>query len=161
MIRNQLTTFVMYDAIGLDMEDHYARTMGITQDRLTSPESLLAHQPTNSISLPSSVDVHLAAQADILYSSIRGNYGLIVFNARPKITKALQLVYNRHDKLRVQVMPGFIGSSGTLLGTLQLVSWGLDDFVPFEHFRNNRRIWILMLKAQSEILNLPQFGWTG
>ena len=128
---------------------------------MTLAGSILAHQPTRMIPLPASADANLADQADILYSYIRGNYGLIVFNLRPKLTKALKEVYNKHEKLRVQVVPGFIGSSGTLLGTLQLVSWGIDGFQPLMHFRKNKEIWNLMLKAQKEILNLPRFGWTG
>ena len=161
LIRGHPTTFVVYDAIGLDMEDHYASTMGISKERFTLAGSILAHQPTKMIPLPASADANLADQADILYSYIRGNYGLIVFNLRPKLTKALKVVYNKHEKLRIHVVPGFIGSSGTLLGTLQLVSWGMDDFQPFDHFRKNKEIWGLMLEAQSEILNLPRFGWTG
>jgi hypothetical protein len=70
-------------------------------------------------------------------------------------------VYSKHEKLRIQIVPGFIGSAGTLLGTLQLMSWSIDEFQPFTHFRNNKELWSLMLKAQSEILNLPRFGWTG
>lgn len=161
LIRDHPATFVVYDAIGLDMEDHYATTMGIAKERLTLAGSILAHQPTKSIPLPASADANLAAQADMLYSYIRGNYGLIVFSSRPKLTKALGEVYSKHEKLRIQVVPGFVGSSGTLLGTLQLVSWGIDGFQPFTHFRNNKELWSLMLKAQSEILNLPRFGWTG
>jgi hypothetical protein len=103
----------------------------------------------------------LAVQADILYSYIRDNYGLIVFNSRPKLTKAVGELYSKHEKLRIQVVPGFVGSSGTLLGTLQLVSWYVDGFQPTTHFRNNSELWSLMLKAQREILNLPRFGWTG
>jgi hypothetical protein len=161
LIYNHPTTFVAYSAIGLDMTDHYVNTMGIQRVRLTLVGSMLAHQPTKSIPLPESADANLAAQADILYSYNRGNYGLIVFNSQAKLTKALGEVYSKHEKLRIQTVPGFVGSSGTLLGTLQLISWGIDGFQPFEHFRNNKGLWNLMLQAQREILTLSRFGLMG
>jgi hypothetical protein len=44
---------------------------------------------------------------------------------------------------------------------IDLVAWNIDGFEPFEWFRTNRELWALMMRAQSEILNLPRFGWTG
>jgi hypothetical protein len=98
-IRGHPTTFVVYDAIDLDMEDHYASTMCISNERLTLVRSILAHQPTKMILVPASADAKLADQANILYSYIRGKYVLIVFNKWPKFTRALEDVYNKHEKL--------------------------------------------------------------
>ncbi|KAG9194305.1 hypothetical protein G6011_04340 [Alternaria panax] len=122
LFRDHLTTFVAYSAIGLDMADHWVDIMGISKERLTLVGSMLAHQPTKSIPLPESADAGPAAQADILYSYNRGNYGRTVFNSQPKLTKALGKVYGKHKKLRIQIVLGFMGSSGTLSGALQLIS---------------------------------------
>ncbi|KAF1994060.1 hypothetical protein P154DRAFT_527301 [Amniculicola lignicola CBS 123094] len=161
LIHDHPATFVVYDAVGLDIDVHYATTMGISKDRLTFAGSMLAHQPTKSISLPASADADLAAQADILYSYASGNYGLTMFNTRPNLTKALGKVYNKHEKLRIQVVPAFIAPTGTLLAILQLMSWSMDGFQEFAHFRSNKELWNLLLKGQKEILTLPRFGWTG
>ncbi|KAF2818486.1 ketopantoate reductase ApbA/PanE domain-containing protein [Ophiobolus disseminans] len=161
LIRDHPATFVVYDAIGLDIEDYYAATMGIAKERLLLGISILAHQPTKSISLPANADGDLAGQADMLYSYGKGNFALIVVNSKPKLTKALGEMYSKHEKLRIQTLPGFVGSSGGLLGMVQLMAWCSDGFQPFDEFRNHKEVWNLMLKAQTEILTLPRFGWTG
>lgn len=161
LIRNVPDTFIVYSAIGTDMAEYYATNMGIPKDRFLLAGSILAHQPTSMIPLPPSATASLATQANILYSYIAPNYGLIIFNSNDKLTKALQSVFDKHDKLRIQVVPGFVGSSGALLGTLHLISWGIDGFPPFAQFRQNKELWGLMLRAQTEILRLPRFGWLG
>ncbi|RAR04375.1 CocE/NonD hydrolase [Stemphylium lycopersici] len=161
LIRKHAATFVAYSAIGLDIDEHYARTLGVARERLMPVASMLAHQPTSSISLPDSATADLARQADMLYSHMPPNYGLIVFNSQPKLTRALADVYEKHARLRIQVLPGFIASSGFLLGILQLVAWALDGFHPFPEFRGNKEIWGLLVRAQREVLRMPRFGWLG
>jgi hypothetical protein len=43
---------------------------------------------------------------------------------------------------------------------LHFVTWNVDGWMPFEHFRANTVLWALMVRAQTEILTLPRFGWT-
>jgi hypothetical protein len=161
LIRNREKTFVVYDAIGLNMEDHYAATLGISKERLILGLSMLAHQPTKSIPIPASADTQLTAQADMLYSATYGGKAVLgVPNTQPKLVKILGEAYSRNSNYSIKVLPGFVASA-TTLGMVQLVSWSADGFQPFEHFRANTELWNLLLQAQSELLNLPRFGWTG
>lgn len=153
--------FVVYDAIGLDIEHHYARIMRITPSRLLLAASMLAHQPTPQISVPVTASYDLVSNADLLYSYTPPNTGLIVFNTQPVLTKKLEAIYNLNGKLTIQRIPAFVLPWALLLGMLHLVVWNIDDFGPFQRFHKNSELWTLMLRAQSEILNLPRFGWTG
>ncbi|KAF9699674.1 hypothetical protein EKO04_002096 [Ascochyta lentis] len=153
--------FVVYDAIGLDIEEHYTRIMCITPSRIFFAASLLAHQPTSQISMPDTASKNLINKADLLYSHNPPNVGLIVFNTQPVLTKKLEAIYNVNGKLGIQRIPAFVSSWAPLLGMLHLVTWNVDGFGPFERLRKNDELWALMLRAQSEILNLPRFGWTG
>ncbi|KAJ4341961.1 hypothetical protein N0V95_007057 [Ascochyta clinopodiicola] len=153
--------FVIYDAIGLDIEEHYARTMRITPSRIFFAASLLAHQPTSEISVPVNASKDLINKADLLYSHIPPNVGLLVFNTQPALTKKLEAIYNVNGKLKIRRVPAFVSSWAPLLGMLHLVAWNLDGFGPFDRLRENDELWALMLRAQSEVLNLPRFGWTG
>jgi hypothetical protein len=161
LIRHKPETFVVYDAIGLDIEDHYAASLGISKDRLFLATSMLAHQPTETISIPASANGSLVAQADLLYSYQPGHVGLLVFNTRPRIIQSLQEVYNKNGELHIQLVPAFFASWATLLGTLHLMAWKIDGFEDFEHLHKNRALWSLMLQAQKEILGLPRLGWSG
>lgn len=161
LIRQCQSTFVVYDAVGVDIEEHYATTMGISKARLLPAISMLAHQPTKIISIPPTADRNLIAQADLLYSHLPNDIGLMVFNTQTELTKRLEDVYNNNGKLRLQRLPGFSGQYVLLLGMLQLVAWNLDGYNEFSHFRNNSALWGLMLRAQKEILGLPRFGWAG
>jgi hypothetical protein len=154
------SAFVAYDAIGLGIEDHYAASMGISKERLILACSMLAHQPTPDISIPSSADRDLVAQADLLYASLPGQAGLMVFNSQPKLAKTLQQVYAKNGKLKVVIQPAFV-SYAVVLGMLHLVTWNIDGYGPFSHFYANKELWTLMLRAQREILALPRFGWAG
>lgn len=161
LIRDHPKTFVIYDAIGLDIEDHYARTLGISKDRLILAASMLAHQPTKSITVPETADPSLVAQADMLYSSTSDSRGLMVINTQPKLVKAISAIYDQHSSIRIKVLPGFVASSGMMLAMLHLVTWSIIKYPAFPQFRANKELWNLMLKAQGEILTLPRYGWTG
>lgn len=159
LIRDTPDTFVVYDAIGTDIERHYADTMGISQERLTLALSMLAHQPTHSISIPATADRDLIAQADLLYSCQGTNVGLAVVNTRARLTKKLEEVYNQNGQLHIQRLPGVV-SELTPLAMVQLVVWHVDGWKEWPHLRNNSELWRLLLRAQNEILALPRFGWT-
>lgn len=161
LIRDNQRTFVLYDAIGLDMKDHYAASLGITNDRLLLVASMLAHQPTKSISVPASANSDLVAQADLLFSYQPGHVGLMAFNTEPKIVQALKEAYNKSDKLHIQLVPAFVVKWAPLLAMLHVMTWNIDGFKDFKHLRNNKELWSLMLQAQKEILRLPRFGWMG
>jgi hypothetical protein len=153
--------FVLYDAIGVDIEDHYAESMGISKDRLNIACSMLAHQPTDQISVPPEADAGLVAQADILYIAYPGAAGLITFKTRPKLVKTLQETYakNTHG-LRVNALPHFASATMPLAMLHQSV-WNIDGYAAFPQLYANTPLWTLLLQAQSEILNLPRFGWAG
>lgn len=153
--------FLVYDAIGLDIEDHYVRTVGIAPTRLFFAASSLAHQPTSQITIPASANKDLVAKADLLYSHSPPNIGLQASNAQPALWKRLEAIYNANGKLIVGTIPAFVVNWGFPLAMLHLVTWNIDGFGPFSHFYTNSELWKLMLRAQSEILNLPRFGWTG
>lgn len=161
LIRDNPETFVVYDAIGLDIADHYATSLGIPRDRLLLAFSMLAHQPTKSISIPSTADRDLVAQADLLYSYQPGNVGLSVFNTRPDKFKAFKEVYDKNGRLHIASMPTFVEAWAPILVMLHVVTWNIDGFKEFEHLRNNTKLWALLIEAQKEILALPRFGWTG
>ncbi|KAF2684025.1 hypothetical protein K458DRAFT_36429 [Lentithecium fluviatile CBS 122367] len=152
--------FVLYDAIGLDMEEHYAKSMSIGKERLLLAMSMLTHQPTPMISIPSTADRELVKQADLLYDGFPGHLGLMVFNTRPKLVKTLQATYAKNGKLKVAVHPAFL-SAILPIGMLHLVVWNIDGYRPFPHLKANNELWGLMLRAQRETLALPRFGWTG
>jgi hypothetical protein len=153
--------FLVYDAVGLDIEDHYLRYTRITSSRLLLAFSMLAHQPTPMISIPATANKDLVAKADLLYASMPPNTGLIAFNTQPVLNKKLQAIYNLNGKLVISSQPAFIASWAPLLAMLHLVTWDIDGYGPFEQLLTNTELWSLMLRAQSEILNLPRFGWTG
>ena len=154
-------SFLVYDAIGLDIEDHYARTLRIAPSRLFLAASMLAHQPTPQISVPATASKDLAAKADLLYAHTSPNVGLLVFNTQPTLTQRLEAIYSANGKLTISRIPAFVAPWAPLLGMLHLVTWNVDGFGPFEQLRANGELWALMLRAQTEILNLPRFGWTG
>jgi hypothetical protein len=160
LIRDHVETFVTYDAIGIDMEQHYATTMGIARERILFVGSMLAHQPTPSISVPATADRDLIAQADMLYAHQDKNVGLIVINNRPELTKKLEEVYNKNGTVVIQRMPGVVGEV-VLLVIPQLVVWHVAGWGEFSHLRKNSELWNLLLRAQGEILGLPRSGWTG
>ena len=160
VIRNNPDTFVIYDAIGVDIEGHYASTMGISRERLIFAGSMLAHQPTPSISIPASANRELIAQAHLLYSHMPGDAGLFVVNTNSQLTNKLEVVYKKNGRLGIQKVPGFFGGA-VLLAMLHLVVWNIDGWQDFSHLRSNSQLWNLMLRAQNEILALPRYGWTG
>ena len=160
VIRNAPDTFVIYDAVGIGMEQHYASTLGIPQERLLFGGSMLAHQPTPSISIPASADRELIAQAHLLYSAFTGNAGLFIVNKDSKLTSKLEAVYKQNGRLGIQRFPKFFGGL-VLLGVMHLMVWNLDEWSEWPHLRNNTEVWKLLLRAQNEILALPQYGWTG
>ncbi|KAF3051936.1 hypothetical protein E8E11_006161 [Didymella keratinophila] len=153
--------FLVYDAVGLDIEDHYLRRTRITSSRLLLAFSMLAHQPTPTISVPSTVNKDLVAKADLLYASMPPTTGLIVFNTQPALDKKLQAIYNINGKLIMSSQPAFLASWAPSLAMLHLVTWDIDGYGSFEKLVGNTELWSLMLRAQSEILNLPRFGWKG
>lgn len=153
--------FLVYDAFGLDMEDHYLRTTRIAPSRLLLALSMLAHQPTPSISIPATANKDLVAKADLLYAHNPPNVGLLVFNTHPALLKRLKAVYDINGKLTVGSMPAFVAPWGPWLVILHLVTWDVDGYGPFEQLIANQELWSLMLRAQTEMLNLPRFGWVG
>lgn len=153
--------FLVYDAIGLDIEDHYLRSTRIAPSRLLLAFSMLAHQPTPSISIPATANKDLVAKADLLYSHNPPNVGLLVFNTQPALLKRLKAVYDVNGKLIVGSMPAFVAPWIPLLAMLHLVTWDIDGYGPFERLIANKELWSLMLRAQTEMLNLPRFGWVG
>lgn len=153
--------FLVYDAIGLDIEEHYTRVLRIPQSRIFFAASLLAHQPTPHISVPATASPDLVRKADLLYSYMPPNTGLIVFNTQPALTPKLEAIYNANGKLTIQRVPAWIAPWAPLLSMLHLMAWNVDGFGPFAQLRANREVWDLMLRAQTEILCLPRFGWTG
>ena len=129
--------FVLYSAIGLDMEEHYARTMRISSDRLVACISMLVHQPTTRISIPEAADKGKIAMADLLFASFEPKIGLLVFHTQPQLVKRLQAIYNVNGVLSVKTIPGLVALWFMLLNTLHFVTWNVDGWTPFDHFRAN------------------------
>lgn len=153
--------FVAYDAMGLDIEAHYTRTMRLARTRIFQAGSMLAHQPTPRISVPASATNDLVARAHLLYASMPPNVGLMAMNTQPALTAKLDALYTANGKLAVQRIPAFMVAWAPALAVLHLMTWNIDGFGPFEQLRANTELWTLMLRAQCEILTLPRFGWTG
>lgn len=93
--------FAIYAAIGLDIEEHYARTMRIAPTRLFAGISMLVHQPTTRISLPKTANKDKAAKADLLFAYLEPKTGFLVFNTKPRLVKKLEAVYNANGTLNV------------------------------------------------------------
>jgi hypothetical protein len=153
--------FAIYAAIGLDIEKHYASTMRIAPSRLFAGLSMLVHQPTTRISLPNTASKDKVAKADLLFAYLEPDTGLAVFNTQPQLTKKLESIYNVNGKLKVQVIPAFVEPWFMLVNMLHFVTWHVDGWKPWEQFRADTELWSLMISAQTEILTLPRFGWTG
>lgn len=153
--------FLVYDAVGLDIEEHYLRETRVGPARLVLAFSMLAHQPTPLISVPAAANKELVARADLLFASSPPRTGLLVFNSRPALRKRIEGVYNANGKLVVGSLPAVIAPWAPLVAMLHLVTWDIDGYGPFEQLAANTELWALMLRAQSEMLNLPRFGWTG
>ncbi|KAJ4301567.1 hypothetical protein N0V90_003660 [Kalmusia sp. IMI 367209] len=160
LIRDVPTTFVVYDAIGADMEQHYASTMGIPKERLVLGLSMLAHQPTPMISVPESATRALIVQADILYSNLGTDTGLAVVNKNVELTKKIEAIYNQNGSLKIQRQPAIVGDL-VMLGIVQLMVWNIEDWVAWPGLQSSGNSWVLLIQAQKEIMSLPRFGWTG
>lgn len=152
--------FVVYDAVGLAMEEHYSTALGIPPTRLLFAASLLAHQPTSLITIPPNADKSLIAKADNLYVPVSKNVGLTVVNTQPRLTKRLKQIYDKNGVMKISAIPAFMGPV-LLVMMLHLVTWHMDGWHEFHHLRHNKDLWPLMLRAQKEILTLPRLGWTG
>lgn len=160
LVRNHPETFVAYDAIGADMEQHYASTMGIPKERLVLVLSMLAHQPTPMITAPPNANRELIAQADLFYSHLSPDIGLAVVNKNVELTKKIEAIYNHNGTLKIQRQPAFVGNL-VMLGMVQLVVWNNEGWPAWPQLKNSGESWTLLLRAQKEILTLPRFGWTG
>ncbi|XP_014553123.1 hypothetical protein COCVIDRAFT_29641 [Bipolaris victoriae FI3] len=153
--------FVIFDAVGLDIEEHYASNLRLPKSRLLMVASMLAHQPTPKISVPAAASKDLVAKADILYSPALPGVGLLIGNTQPALVKKVAAIYNVNGELVISTMPAFINALFQSIALLHLVIWNIDGFGPFSHLRSNTELWSLLLRAQTEILRLPRFGWTG
>lgn len=153
--------FVVYAGIGLDIESHYTRVMRIESTRLFSFVSMLVHQPTPRISIPDEADRSLTAKADLLFAYLDVNVGVIAFDTQPQLTTKLESIYNTNGKLVVQRVPAFVAPWFMSINMLHFMTWKIDGYRPFEYLRGNTELWSLMVRAQTEILSLPRFGWTG
>jgi hypothetical protein len=153
--------FAIYAAIGLDIEEHYARTMRIAPPRLFAGVSMLVHQPTARISTPETADKDKVAKADLLFAYLEPKTGFLAFNTQPQLVKKLEAIYNVNGKLNIQSVPAFVAPWFMLVNMLHFVTWNVDRWTPFAQFRANTELWSLMIRAQTEILTLPRFGWTG
>ncbi|KAF2438949.1 ketopantoate reductase ApbA/PanE domain-containing protein [Karstenula rhodostoma CBS 690.94] len=160
LIRNVPKTFVIYDAVGADIEQHYASTMGIPKERLVLAFSMLAHQPTPMISVPPSANRDLVAQADMLYSHLGADAGLAIVNKNVELTKKTEAVYNQNGRLKIQRQPAIVGDM-VMLVIVQLVVWHIEDWPECSRLSSSGESWALLIRAQKEILSLPRFGWTG
>lgn len=155
------SSFLLYDAIGLDMDVHYAQTARIPVTRLVLVGSLLAHQPTPQITVPSTANKELVEKADMFYVSAMPNVALIVVNSQPKFTKQIEAIYKANAPWKTQSIPASIFPILSPLIMLHLVTWTIDGFKPFQELRKNIELWNLMMRAQTEILRMPRFGWIG
>lgn len=160
LIRKYPKTFVVYDAVGADIEQHYASTMGIPKSRLVFGISMLAHQPSTMISVPPTATPELVAQANLLYSSFGADTGLVIINKDVELTKLMEAVYNQNGRLKIQRQPVIVGDL-VMLGMVQLVVWHIEDWVAWPRLREARDSWALLIRAEKEILSLPRYGWTG
>ncbi|KAF9736639.1 hypothetical protein PMIN06_010667 [Paraphaeosphaeria minitans] len=160
LIRNAPGTFVVYDAVGADIEQHYASTMGISKERLVLALSMLAHQPTPMISVPQTANRDLVAQADMLYSHLGSDAGLAVVNKNGELTKKIEAVYNQNGRLKIQRQPAIVGDI-LMLAMVQLVVWHIEGWPEWSRLPSSGESWTLLIRAQKEILSLPRYGWTG
>ncbi|KAH7413790.1 hypothetical protein DE146DRAFT_626915 [Phaeosphaeria sp. MPI-PUGE-AT-0046c] len=156
-----VSSFLLFDAIGLDIDEHYARTARIPVSRLILVMSLLAHQPTPQISVPTTASKDLVEKADMFYVDSMSGVGLIVPNSQPKLIDTLEAIYNVNGKFKIKRIPAIFSPIVVSLAMLHLVVWNIDGFKPFPELRKNTELWGLMMRAQTEILRLPRYGWTG
>ncbi|EUC40131.1 hypothetical protein COCMIDRAFT_41487 [Bipolaris oryzae ATCC 44560] len=153
--------FVVFDAVGLDMDEHYASNLRVPKSRLLMAASMLAHQPTPQISIPATASKDLVAKADMLYAPGMPGVGLMVGNTQPTLVKKVSAIYNVNGALVISTIPAFVMAPFQSIVLLHLVVWDIDGFGPFSHLRSNSELWSLLLRAQTEILRLPRYGWTG
>lgn len=154
-------SFVLFDAVGLDMDEHYARNLRVPKSRLLLAASMLAHQPTSQISIPAKANKDLIAKADMLYAPAMPGVGLMIGNTQPTLIRKVSAIYNLNGALLISTLPAFLIAPFQPIALLHLVIWDIDGFGPFSHLRSNTSLWPLLLRAQTEILRLPRHGWTG
>lgn len=153
--------FLVFDAVGLDMDEHYACNLRVPKSRLLMAASMLAHQPTPQISIPAAANKDLVSKADMLYVPAIPGVGLMIGNTQPALIKKVSTIYNMNGVLVISTLPAFIIAPFQPIAILQLLVWDIDGFRPFSHLRSNTELWSLLLRAQTEILRIPQYGWTG
>jgi hypothetical protein len=122
-----LGCFVMYDAIGLIVDGHYARTMCIAPTRRSFAASLLAHHPPPQTSILTTANKYSVAKADLFYSCGPSNIGLTVINTQPAPTARLGPIYRQ---INDSIFSPLSSSWAPLLGMLHLMTWRMDGFGP-------------------------------
>lgn len=155
------SSFQLYDALGLATDQHYVCTAQILADRLVFVESLLAHQPTSYIPIPSTANGDLVEKADMFHLVAMPNVALMVVNLHSELTKKIEASYAANGSWKIQSVPVLLFPAMSTLHLLHLVGWNLDGFKPFQELCKNTELWHLMLRAQTEILRLPRLGWLG
>ncbi|PSK57814.1 hypothetical protein B9Z65_9016 [Elsinoe australis] len=161
VIRNDPKTFVVYDAAGLDMKSYYSSLLGIPQDRLLVGISMLAHQPTEQISLPAEAKADLAAQANLFYIQNPGKAGMALQKDSHGNAAAFKELYSKNGELTVSLIPSIDPELLFSLGIVVLMGWYVHGYGQMRGFVNNTELWNLTVRAQGEALALPRFGWTG
>lgn len=159
--RQNKECFLLYDAVGLDMDEHYAINLRVPKSRLLMAVSMLAHQPTLQISIPAAASKDLVAKADMLYAPAMTGVGLSIINTQPALIEKVSAIYNVNGALAISTLPALIAAPLQTIVLLHLVVWDIDGFGPFSHLRSNTELWSLLLRAQTEILRLPRNGWMG
>ncbi|KAJ5058940.1 hypothetical protein J3E74DRAFT_455272 [Bipolaris maydis] len=153
--------FVIFDAVGLDIDEHYMSNLRVPKSRLSMALSMIAHQPTPQISIPATASKDLVAKADMLYTTTMPGVGLMIGNTQPALVNKVSAIYNINGALTTKTIPAFIIAPFQSVVLLHLVVWDIGGSGPFSHLRSNSELWSLLLRAQTEILRLPRYGWTG
>ncbi|KAF2221630.1 hypothetical protein BDZ85DRAFT_265724 [Elsinoe ampelina] len=161
LIRDHADTFVVFDAVGLDMKEYYASTMGISMDRLLLGASMLAHQPTDKISKPPAANQDQTSQADMFFAYLAGNAGMMLSKSNPAYANVFKNVYAKNPTLSVSFLPPINEEMVVTTIIVMMVGWHTHGWGALQGFINDSDTWPLMVRAQKEILSLPRYGWIG
>jgi hypothetical protein len=70
----------------------------------------------------------------------------------------LEAVYNQNGRSKIQRLPGILSELPSLI-LVQFMVWNIEDWVPYPRFREAHDSWVLMIRAQQEVLSLPRWRW--
>lgn len=161
-IRASNATVIAGD-FGLDLREHYLKTMRIPEDRLLSGFLfMLSHQTRANLPVHAPTNPALVAQASVCYKHPANKIGFQIITRHSTAAREFAALYNHCGVSRCgQMSPVLVNTAGkavfAVYAACEIAGWP-DTFATVVA---NKELWRLACRAQREIMALPRHGWLG